>query len=151
MKNVIEKKLTNKLEKFVSAIQNPIFANRFRSKLESSLSVTSSVIESSAKLVINRYRKAYKFVYGKERVKRFLLDNIKDFEKDHQMLVSWIENGDVYENKSSYVKCKNRISAILKATRRLNSLKVADKHRIKSYLNEHINNKRFEKKYELAT
>ena len=147
----MEKKLTNKLEKFVIAVQNPIFADRFRVKLESKLLGVGTHLETSIKFVSNKYRKTCKFVYGKDRVKLFLINNIGAFERDHQQLVHWIESGNVNENKEAYVKCKNRISAILKATRRLNSLKVTDNERITAYLNEHINRKRFSKRYELAT
>ena len=151
MKNVIEKKLTNKLEKFVSAIQNPIFANRFRDKLEARLLVAGTHMETGLRFVVNKYRKTYKFVYGKDRVKAFLINNLGAFEIDHQKIVNWIENGDVEDNKESYVECKNRISAVLKATRRLNSLKVTDNEKITSYLNEYINRKRFSSRYKLAT
>ena len=151
MKNVIEKKLTNKLEKFVNAIQNPIFASRFRDKLEARLLVAGTHMETGLRFVVNKYRKTYKFVYGKDRVKAFLINNLGAFEIDHQKIVNWIENGDVEDNKESYVECKNRISAVLKATRRLNSLKVTDNEKITSYLNEYINRKRFSSRYKLAT
>ena len=151
MKNVIEKKLTNKLEKFVNAIQNPIFASRFRDKLEARLLVAGTHMETGLRFVVNKYRKTYKFVYGKDRVKAFLINNLGAFETDHQKIVNWIENGDVEDNKESYVECKNRISAVLKATRRLNSLKVTDNEKITSYLNEYINRKRFSSRYKLAT
>jgi hypothetical protein len=151
MKNVMEKKLTNKLEKFVTTIQNPIFANRLRVKLEEGFVGIGVCMEAGLKVVANKYRKTYKFVYGKDRVKTFLINNMGAFERDHQKIVSWIENGNVSDNKESYVECKNRISAVLKATRRLNSLKMTDNITITAYLNEHINRKRFSKKYELAT
>jgi|LakMenE01Jun11ns_1017448.scaffolds.fasta_scaffold9955040_2 hypothetical protein len=151
MKNVIEKKLTNKLEKFVNAIQNPIFASRFRDKLEARLLVAGTHMETGLRFVVNKYRKTYKFVYGKDRVKAFLINNLGAFEIDHQKIVNWIENGDVEENKESYVECKNRISAVLRATRRLNSFKLADNITITAYLNEHINRKRFSSRYKLAT
>jgi hypothetical protein len=76
MKNVIEKKLTNKLEKFVNAIQNPIFASRFRDKLEARLLVAGTHMETGLRFVVNKYRKTYKFVYGKDRVKAFLINNL---------------------------------------------------------------------------
>jgi hypothetical protein len=151
MKNVMEKKLTNKLEKFVIAVQNPIFADRFRVKLESKLLGVGTHLKTSIRFVSNKYRKTYKFVYGKDRVKKFLISNMGSFERDHQQIVEWIESGNVSDNKKSYVECKNRISAVLRATRRLNSQKVTDNLTITAYLNEHINSKRFSKKYELAT
>jgi len=151
MKRIMEKSITKRLEKFVSNAQNHIFASRFRDKLKASELSLGIYVETGLKKVAIKYRKAYKFAWGKERVKKFLMNNISSFERDHQRIVNMIEYGDVKENFNSYLQCKNRISAVIKATRRLSSLKVTDNETITSYLNERINRKRFSSKFELAT
>ena len=150
MKNVIEKKLTNKLEKFVSNAQNPIFASRFREKAKAFNELLLLGSETLIKRITMTYRKTYKYACGKERVKHFLINNIGTFEEEHTVIVNMIENHNVKDNWERYLQCKNRISAILRANRRMNLLKATDTKTVKSYLNEHITRRRFANKYELS-
>lgn len=146
----MEKFITKRLEKFVSDVQNPIFADRFREKVSAFNDQAGKYSLKAVMGVVRTYRKTCKYVYGKERVKRFLIGNINSFEQDHNEIVNLIESGDVKENWEKYTGCKSRISAILRANRRLNSLKVTNNETVTSYLNEYINRRRFEKKYELT-
>lgn len=145
----MEKKLTKRLEKFVSNAQNHIFAGGLRSKVSALNESVTDGLEKAVKNVTSGYRKVDKYVCGKGRTKRFLMESMGTFEKEHNFIVSMIESGDVKDNWDTYVKCKGRISAILRANRRLNSL--TDNTKVKSYVNEYITRRRFEKKYQLAT
>lgn len=147
MKNVI----TKKLEKFVSNVENHIFVVRFRAKIDAFNENMFNNTDIVIKTVVTKYRKVYKYTYGKGRVKNFLINNINDFEKDHNYIVCVIENGDVKDNWERYSSCKNRISAILRANRRMNLMKVTDNKTVQSYLNERAHQRILLKKYELST
>lgn len=146
MKNVI----TKRLEKFVSNAQNHIFASRFREKAGAFNELVLSGSDALIKSVVGTYRKTHKYVYGKQRIKNFLINNIGSFEREHIVIVNMIEDQNVKENWERYLQCKNRISAILRANRRMTSLKATDRKEVQSYLNEYITRRRFAPKYELT-
>ncbi len=143
-------KLTKRLEKFVSIAQNHIFADGFRSTVNALNEKAADHAEMAIKSIVTTYRRTRKYVYGKDRTKRFLMSNISVFEREHNVIVDMIEHGNVKDNWATYLNCKNRISAILKANRRLNSSKFADSENVKSYLSEYITRRRLEKKYQLT-
>lgn len=150
----MEKFITKKLEKFVSNVQNSIFASRFvrfRGKVSALNESTGEKMEFVIRRFALKCRKAYKYAYGKERTKRFLIQNINAFEHEHNQIVRWIENGGIKDNWTDYELSKARISAILKANRRLNRMNVTNNENVTSVLNEYINQRRFAKKYELST
>ena len=147
----MEKIITKRLEKFVSNAQNLIFADRFRDKVNAFNEKFVDHTETAIKSIVLKYRKTSKYVAGKERTKRFLISNIGDFEREHISIVNMIEDHRVEDNWEKYLKCKNRISAILRANRRMTSLKATDNERVKSYLNEYITRRRFAKNYQLST
>ena len=145
IKNVIIKSM----EKFVSNLQNDTFASKFKENLIK----FNDRLEMAVKFIILTRRRFYKYSDGTLRVKRFLIKNIRDFEKDHRMIVSLIDDRSLDDegNMERYLKCKNRVSATLKANRRIMSFKVMNNDEMKSYLNEYIFRKRFFNNYELAT
>jgi hypothetical protein len=147
----MEKNITKKLEMLVSNLQNPIFVNEFRVKFYAFYEKVCDKTEIAVKRTTNIYRRTSKYVYGKGRIKRFLITNMDSFEKEHLSIVDMIERQKFEDRKQDYDKCKGRISAIIRANRRMSSLKGADKEKVKSYLGEYITRRRFEKKYELAT
>lgn len=150
----MEKFITKRLEKFVSDVQNHIFADRFRGKVNAFNEKTMTVVDTTVKFIIVKYRKTSKYVRGKDRTKRFLMRNISAFEKEHYSIVDMIEFGDLRtnsEDRKKYAVCKSRISAILKANRRLNRMKLTNNENVTFALREHINQHRFAKKYELST
>jgi hypothetical protein len=141
-----EKILTKRIEKFVSNLKNPIFADRFLGKLSAFNQGVGDGTEKAINCIVKTCRKVSKYTYGKDRIKRFLINNINDFEKDHNYIVDVIEVGDVKDNLERYLACKGRISAILRANRRMNLL--TDNTRMQSYINEYLTRQRFEKKYQ---
>ena len=78
------------------------------------------------------------------------MDLLDAFSKEHSMLFTMIEFGDVDANKERYLLCKLRISVLIRANRRFNALVKEDDY-FKDLLTEYINKKRFEKKYELQS
>lgn len=147
----MEKFITKKLEKFVSDVQNSIFADRFRVKISTLNEGLGTATDVAVKFVIVKYRRTRKFVRGKVRTKRFLIGNINAFESEHNKIVYMIENGDVRDNWDEYLVCKRRVSAIIRANRRLNRMKVTNNENVCSIIHEHINQQRLAKKYELST
>ncbi len=147
----MKKIITKKLEKFVSNEQNPIFASRFREKAQFINELVYRGADTILKGIVGTYRKTYKYAWGKQRVKSFLISNIDSFEREHIVIVNMIERQNVKENLERYLQCKSRISAILRANRRMTSLKATDKNDVQSYINEHITHRRFAPKYVLTT
>ena len=149
----MKKILTKRLEMFVSNAKNHIFASRFREKANAFNEKINDRTGLAIKSVVTTYRKTYKYVYGKDRIKRFLIGNIGTFEREHITIVNMIEDKKLYpgmdlkENWDKYLKCKSRISAILRANRRMTSLKATDRKEVQSYLNEYIRRRRFEPKF----
>ena len=137
------------MEKFVSNLQNDTFASKFRRMLMK----FNDYLEMAVKFIILTRRRFDKYSNGMLRVKRFLMKNISDFEKDHRMIVSLIDDRSLDDegNMERYLRCKNRVSATLKANRRIMSFKVTNDDEMKSYLAEYIHRKRFSNTYELAT
>lgn len=146
----MEKFITKKLEKFVSIAQNHIFASRFLEKARAFNGLVYRGTDTFIKGIVGTYRKTYKYAYGKQRIKGFLINNIDSFEREHVAIVSMIEDQNVKENWERYLQCKSRISAILRANRRMTSLKATDKNDVQSYINEYITHRRFAPKYELT-
>jgi hypothetical protein len=142
------KNITKKLEIFVSKIENHIFVVKLMSKVSHLHNVNMEKTEVFLNFVVKKYRKLVKFVYGKERVREFFVNNIECFSHNHSVIVNMIENGDVNTNWEKYLICKNNISATLKANRKFAS-KITGSE-VKSYLNDYITKQRFVKKYELA-
>ena len=137
------------MEKFVSNLQNDTVASKFRRMLMK----FNDYLEMAVKFIILTRRRFDKYSNGMLRVKRFLMKNISDFEKDHRMIVSLIDDRSLDDegNMERYLRCKNRVSATLKANRRIMSFKVTNDDEMKSYLAEYIHRKRFSNTYELAT
>lgn len=150
MKTNIEIFITKKLEKFVSTRQNLIFARIFREKLPALNDKIGAKVENAIKRIVLLYRKYYKQATANTRTKLFLIENINAFENEHNKIVYLIESNCVKERWDEYLVIKSRISAILRANRRLNKLKITSNKAVQSYLNDYINQKRFAKKYELS-
>lgn len=170
------KNLTKKIEKFVSNFQNLTFVIRFKEKvvlfdhydnlafvkilrqkgniLVSHMEAAGGYIIMFAEKIVLYYRKLNKYINGRRRIKAFLINNISSFEAEHKQIVTLIESRDIEEvdNWQKYLKCKNNISAILRANRRMIDFKIlTTDEEAKSYINDYINSQRFSKKYELST
>lgn len=129
--------------------KNHIFVDKIRSKISLLHEINIEKTDIFIKLVVKNYRKTIKFINGKQRMREFFVSNIECFGYNHSIIVKLIEDGDVNENWDRYLKCKNDISATLKANRRFTN-KVTGSE-MKAYLNDYITRQRFGiKKYELA-
>lgn len=171
------KNLTKKIEKFVSNFQNLTFVRRFNKRVDilfnyydnlafvkilrqkgnilvSRMEVAGGYLIMLAEKTVLYYRKLNKYINGRRRIKAFLINNISSFETEHKQIVTLIESRDIEEvgNWKKYLKCKNNVSAILRANRRMIDFKIlTTDEEAKSYINEYINSQRFSKKYELST
>ncbi len=144
-----KKELTNTLGKFVSNFQNFTFAIRNfpifgkSEKLERKL-------DKGAHIIKCRTKKIYKFVFYKTRVKGFLNDQLDGFSREHSILFSLIEHGDVKksdDNKLLYEKCKHNLSVIIRGTRRLNAKKITNNETTMSLISDRIRIRRLETTY----
>ena len=142
--------ITKGLEKFELLLQNSIFANRLRRDFTVIFYTLSDNLCLFAKKCRIRLLLAYKYINGKSRARRFLMDLLDAFSDEHSLLFTMIEFGDVDKNKERYLLCKLRISVLIRANRRFNAL-VQDNEYFKDLLTEYINKKRFQKKYELQS
>jgi hypothetical protein len=142
--------ITKGLEKFELLLQNSIFANRLRRDFTVIFYTLSDNLFLFAKNCRIRLLLAYKYINGKSRARRFLMDLLDAFSDEHSLLFTMIEFGDVDKNKERYLLCKLRISVLIRANRRFNAL-VQDNEYFKDLLTEYINKKRFQKKYELQS
>ena len=150
MENNVKISITKRLEKFVSNREYYIFARIFRDKILSLNETVGSKLEYAVKRSFLAYTKAYKKLNANIRTKNFLINNIDAFEYEHNKIVQLIESNSVRERWDYYLLIKSRISAILRANRRLNKLKITNNRAVQSYLADYINQKRFVKKYELS-
>ena len=142
--------ITKWLEKFELKLQNSIFANRLKrdfSLIFYTLVDNFCLFEKTCRV---RLLLAYKYINGKPRARRFLMELLDAFSDEHSMLFTMIEFGDVDKNKERYLLCKLRISVLIRANRRFNTL-VQENEYFKDLLTEYINKKRFERKYELQS
>ncbi len=141
----MKNEITKRIEKFVYNFKNHTFASRFNE----TLLILNNYLEMGVKNTILSHRKLNKYTYGKLRVKNFLINNICNFENEHKVIVILVESHCIEEegNWKNYLKSKNRIASILKANRRMRSLKMlTDDEEMKLYLNEYINRRRFGKR-----
>lgn len=99
-------------------------------------------------------KRSYKYVFGKIRLREFMIESIHRFDKEHSAMVSIIEEGKLSDDKKSkeYADHKQRIAIILRANKRISGKRITNDELVKSYINRYIHNSRMDKnKYSLAT
>lgn len=94
-------------------------------------------------------KRAYKFMYGRSRKKGFLVQRLNDFDAQHKILFSLIENGDTKEKIELYDKTKFNLVITLKATRMLNKNKLIKKEELSQFMHEYLHERRFGKANQL--
>lgn len=148
MKNI--KFITKRLEKFELLLQNSIFVNRLKRDFISIFYTLADKFFLFEKTCRVRIILLYKYLNGRARSRRFLMDLLDSFSDEHSLLFTMIEFGDVDKNRERYLLCKHRISILIRANRRFNVL-IEKNEFLKDLLIEYINKKRFERKYELQS
>lgn len=157
--------MRNSITKLIKSFENPlkksIFASKIRDKcvlaynsLEAQRVKTEKWLHPHVCKAVVRYRRVYKYMGGRTRLRMFLITSIRKFDTHHAELFSIIESGNLLDDKKRkerYEACKQDIGILLRANRRMTRQRIVSKRMVTSYLNQHLHQKRMEKKYVLAT
>lgn len=123
-------------------------------KIQTFCSLTSELVGEKLEAAFiktrTKSRRVYKYLYGKSRTKSFLTQRLDDFNTEHQILFSLIENGDVKDKNVLYNKSKHNISINLKATRAISRNKLMKKEDVSKFMYDYLNNKRFRREGSLV-
>lgn len=142
-------RITKKLSKFEMQIQKSIFAKELFKKYSYFINKASYFLERFSKRCYITVLLAYKYLFGKIRVKNFLYKLLDSFEEEHNILFSMIEFKETRDRKEKYLFHKHRISCLIRAKKRL--INLSQKKRIDTtpILSEYITAKRYNQKYNI--
>lgn len=157
----MENKLTKLIENFGLKVENNTFVTGISDKFDKigqKLSPYANKLNEDAHFFLCKTRtkakRSYKYLFGKVRLREFMIGSIRTFDNEHSAMVSIIEEGKLTDSKKSkeYAERKHKISIILRANRRISAKRITNCEMVKSYINTHIHNTRLDKnKYSLAT
>lgn len=157
----MENKLTKLIENFGLKLENNTFvvgiSDKF-DKIGQKLSPYASKLNEDAHFFLcktrTKARRPYKYLFGKIRLREFMIQSIRTFDKEHAAIVHIIEEGKLIDGQKSkeYAGHKQRIGIILRANKRISAKRITNCEMVKSYINTYIHNSRIDKnKYSLAT